>query len=72
MLPWAAGVAKLGQASPTGLIINPRYPRYHRPKFHAEFGVAKEEPQRPGEGLVQGLSQCRRYHVPRPLSILPP
>ena len=53
MLPWAAGLAKLGQASPTGLIINPRYPRYHRPKFHAEFGVAKEESDGPWVGLPQ-------------------
>jgi hypothetical protein len=38
------------------LIIKPRNPRNNRPKFQAKFGVAEEESDGPGEGLVQGLS----------------
>jgi len=35
-------------------IVEPRNPRNHIPKFLAKFGVAKEEPHGPREGLVYG------------------
>jgi len=37
-----------------GLIIKPRNPSNHRPKFQTKFGVAKEEPDRPKLGSPTG------------------
>ena len=47
-----------------GLIVKPRNPGNHRPKFQAQFGVAEEEPDGPREGLVQGFGQCRCHQYP--------
>ena len=44
-------------------IIKPQNPRNHVPKFQTKLGVAEEEPDGPGEGLVQGLGQRRRHHI---------
>ena len=49
---------------PTALVVKAGDTRYHRPKFHAEFGVAEEEAHSPLEGLVQGLSRCRLLTKP--------
>ena len=35
-------------------IVEPRYARNYTPKFQAEFGVAKEEPDGPFQGLRLG------------------
>jgi len=39
-----------------GLVVKPRNPGNHRPKFQTKFGVAEEEPDGPGERFVQGFS----------------
>ena len=33
------------------LVVKPRNPRNHAPKFQTKFGVAKEEPTAQGNGL---------------------
>ena len=48
------GVVKLTLTSPTALIIKPRNPRNHVPKFQAKFGVAEEEPDGPRVRLTNG------------------
>ena len=39
------------------LIIEPRYARNYSPKFEAQFGVAKQEPDGPREGLTKRFSK---------------
>ena len=47
------------------LVVKPRNPRNHAPKFQTKFGVAKEEPHGPGERLAQRLGQRRHHHCNR-------
>ena len=57
VLPGADGVGTHGSHFLHYLTVKAGTPRYHRPKFHAQFQVGEEEAHRPGEGLTKGLDK---------------